>query len=57
MAAVVNVTVVPSSRPDDAVGNPHHILKNGAIKGFRNTYPSWSDSIAGPFGALKNIFW
>lgn len=32
-----------SSIPDEAVGNPHHVLRNGAVVKFKNPYPSWRD--------------
>lgn len=41
-----------SSIPDEAVGNPHHVLRNGAVVKFKNPYPSWQDP-----PILKHYVW
>ncbi|RCI10068.1 hypothetical protein L249_8546 [Ophiocordyceps polyrhachis-furcata BCC 54312] len=45
-----------SSVPDDAASKPHHMIKRGALSGFRNPYPSYPASIG--FGTiLRNVVW
>ncbi|PFH62750.1 hypothetical protein XA68_12178 [Ophiocordyceps unilateralis] len=42
--------------PDDAASKPHHIIRRGAVSGFRNPYPSYPSSIG--FGTmLRNVVW
>lgn len=40
-----NVSKIPgrSSIPEEAVGNPHHVVKRGKVVKFKNPYPSWSN--------------
>ncbi|CAG9988460.1 unnamed protein product [Clonostachys byssicola] len=51
-----SVSKIPgrSSIPEDAVSNPHHIVKgkNGVVTGFRNPYPSYKDP-----DVLKHVIW
>ncbi|KAH6608813.1 nape-hydrolyzing phospholipase d [Trichoderma cornu-damae] len=46
-----------SNMPDEAVSNPHHVVKSsGSLSGFRNPYPSWSNP-AGFASILGNVVW
>lgn len=42
--------------PDDAQTNPHHVLKGGSVKGFKNPYPSWTGAPT-PLSMLKSVLW
>ncbi|KAF7544982.1 hypothetical protein G7046_g9664 [Stylonectria norvegica] len=42
-ASAVAKLIGRSTIPDEAASNPHHILKGGAVVGFKNPYPSWSN--------------
>ncbi|PHH65978.1 hypothetical protein CDD81_926 [Ophiocordyceps australis] len=45
-----------SNLPAEAASNPHHIVKGGRVRGFRNPYPSYSNPI-GIRSAMRNIVW
>ncbi|KAK5987781.1 Metal-dependent hydrolase lscR [Cladobotryum mycophilum] len=52
------VTKLPgrSNIPEEAVSNPHHVIKRGTVSGFRNPYPSWS-SAASFMTMFKKVVW
>jgi hypothetical protein len=35
------VSTAEGTVPSDAVGKPHHVVKNGRLRKFRNPYASW----------------
>lgn len=57
MAATTAVSKIPgrSALPDEAVSNPHHLLKRGSVVGFKNPYPSCASSPN--FGTMVRKIW
>lgn len=49
-----HVSKIPgrSSIPEDATTNPHHVVKKGTLKGFKNPYPSYQEP-----NILKYVVW
>jgi L-ascorbate metabolism protein UlaG (beta-lactamase superfamily) len=57
--STTSVTKIPgrTNIPDEAASNPHHVLKrSGALAGFKNPYPSWSNPV-GFASMLQNVLW
>ncbi|TFA97659.1 N-acyl-phosphatidylethanolamine-hydrolyzing phospholipase D [Trichoderma ghanense] len=57
--STTSVTKIPgrTNIPDEAASNPHHVLKrSGALAGFQNPYPSWSNPV-GFASMLQNVIW
>lgn len=52
---VVNKIPGRSDLPDEAVSNPHHVLKRGSVVGFKNPYPS--HSFSPNFGTMVRRIW
>lgn len=45
-----------STIPEEAASNPHHQVKNGAVVGFKNPYPSYSNPVN--FGTImRRVIW
>ncbi|KAF4963912.1 hypothetical protein FZEAL_10907, partial [Fusarium zealandicum] len=56
VATLVSKIPGRTSIPEDAVSNPHHQMKRGAVVGFKNPYPSYTG--APGFGTmLRRIIW
>lgn len=57
MASIIVSKVTGAPIPEDAVSNPHHILKGDVIAKFMNPHPSFADPLKTPFNALGKILW
>ncbi|KAF4990139.1 hypothetical protein FGRMN_8667 [Fusarium graminum] len=56
-AATTAVSKIPgrSDLPEEAISNPHHVLKSGSVVGFKNPYPS--HSFSPNFGTMVRRIW
>ncbi|KAM4063136.1 beta-lactamase superfamily protein [Hirsutella rhossiliensis] len=54
----MTVSKVPgrTNMPDEAASNPHYVVKRGVVKGFKNPYPSFSNSV-GFVSLFRNVVW
>jgi hypothetical protein len=50
------VSSVEGPMPEDALSKPHHVVKNGRLRKFKNIYPSWGSG-ANLFNMLKAVIW
>lgn len=57
IASSTAVSKIPgrTALPDEAVSNPHHLLKRGSLVGFKNPYPSHAYSPN--FGTMVRRVW
>jgi hypothetical protein len=57
IASSTAVSKIPgrTALPDEAVSNPHHLLKRGSLVGFKNPYPSHTYSPN--FGTMVRRVW
>ncbi|KLP04573.1 Zn-dependent hydrolase (beta-lactamase superfamily) [Fusarium fujikuroi] len=57
IASSTAVSKIPgrSALPDEAVSNPHHLLKRGSLVGFKNPYPS--HAYTPNFGTMVRRVW